>query len=189
MDISSILGVVANGATGGIFGGILGLGKFWMQSKHEDAVAKRRLELTKINNIQDLALMDKEAQRATIDAQIAYDKTDLTNLGESVKSQDKEIKALQSSLDKSGFWVNAFAGVLFTIATFIGKMVRPVLTISLMLMTYGVYYKTQMLMNGLTGLAPADLTNIYKEIITAILSLTGTAVGYWFVTRYTTTKK
>jgi len=141
MDFSGIIGGVLSGASGGIFGILGGLGKYWMQSRHEDKMAKNKLELTKINNAQDLALMDKEAERASQEAQIAYDKLDLSNLGESVKAQDKEISALKPALKRAAPWVSTVAAFLFTIATFVGKMIRPMLTVALMWITFNLYTK------------------------------------------------
>jgi hypothetical protein len=189
MDIGSILGAVASGASGGIFGGVLGLGQLWLKGKQEEKRAARELERLKLEQAHDLALMDKEAERARLEANIALDKADLANLGETVRGQDAEIKAMNTTLKGAWPWVRSLAALLFTGVTVIQKTIRPALTVALVVCTWYIFGRVQALVGGLPELPAGELMAIYKYIIYSILSLTGTAVAFWFTTRFQGPKK
>jgi len=189
MDISSIIGAVSNFASGGAIGGIMGLGKCWIQYKHEQVMAQQKRETLKIQNEHDLAMADKEMFRSKLEAQYEVEKLDLNNLGESVRGQDAEIKAMAPALEKSSQRVQSFVALMFGFATFSGKMIRQVLTVALVILTSVIFWKVQGIIGGLKVLTVAELIGIFTSVINTILNLTGISVGYWYTTRPTATRR
>ena len=185
--VGSLLGAVSGGVGGGIIGGVLGLGKKFMADRHEAKMVKeQRLEQAE-ERLHDLALADKEIERDMKAAESKLDQAkfeaDTAALSTASTSQDKEISALGSTLDGSYKWVKSFAAFLFTLSTVAGKMVRIVLTLALVYQTFEMFDTLNTALGGLESLEVGDRTEIFKRIIDSILSLTGIAVGFWFVAR------
>jgi len=171
--IGSVVGGVASGGVGSIFGGVLALGKGWLNNRHEAKMASIAQAERQLDRVHDLALADKEIQATLKQGEMHLKETmfevDSKGLISASKSQDKEISALESVLSGSYKWVISFAGVLFTIVTASQKMTRIVLTVILMVMTNNIY---------------STATPEIKTMIThSILSFTGFAVTFWFMTR------
>lgn len=187
MDVASIFGALASGAGGGIIGGVLGLGKKFMADRHEKAMMKEKREERDADRQHDLALADKEIERdmkaAESNLQQAMFEADSAALTTASSNQDAEISALGSALDDSWKWVKSLAALLFSLATVCGKMVRIVLTIALVYQTFAMFNELNTALGGLTSLNVDDQGEIFKKIIYSILSMTGMAVGFWFVAR------
>lgn len=187
MDIGSIFGALASGAGGGIIGGVLGLGKKFMADRHEKSMMKEKREERNADRDHDLALADKEIERdmkaADANLQQAMFEADSEALTTASSNQDKEISALGPALDGSWKWVRSLAALMFSIATVCGKMVRIVLTVALVYQTFEMFNELNSVLGGLQSLTPTDQAEIFKKIIYSILSMTGMAVGFWFVAR------
>jgi hypothetical protein len=187
MDIASVLGVFASGAGGGIIGGVLGLGKKFMADRHERAMITEKRQERNADRQHDLALADKEIERdmkaAESNLQQAMFEADSAALITASSNQDSEITALAPALKGSYKWVKSLAALLFSLTTVCGKMVRIVLTIALVYQTFDMFNELNTALGGLTALNIADQGAIFKKIIYSILSMTGMAVGSWFVAR------
>lgn len=187
MDFGSVLGALASGAGGGIIGGFLGLGKKFMADRHEKAMMKEKREERNADRAHDIALADKEIERdmkaAESNLQQAMFEADSEALTTASSNQDAEISALGSALDGSWKWVKSLAALLFSLATVCGKMVRIVLTVALVYQTFEMFNELNTVLGGLSSLTDADQAEIFKKIIYSILSMTGMAVGFWFVAR------
>ena len=187
MDFSGLLGAVASGAGGGIIGGVLGLGKKFMADRHEaKMVEQQRLDRAE-ERVHDLALAEKEIERDMKAAESRLDQAkfeaDTSALSAASASQDKELTALTPALEGSYKWVRSIAAVFFSVATFTQKMIRPALTVALVWQTFEMLSVLNTSLGGLSNLTVPDQTEILKRIIYSILSLTGIAVGFWFVAR------
>jgi len=187
MDIAGIFGALASGASGGIIGGVLGLGKKFLADRHEMKLLKEKREEREADRKHDLALADKEIERdmkaAEAKLQQAMFEADTSALTEASSNQDKEISALAPSLDGSWRWIRSFAALMFAGVTVCQKMVRIVLTVALVYFTFKMFDQLNESLGGLASL-PADVqAEIFKKLIYSIISLTGTAVMFWFVSR------
>jgi hypothetical protein len=187
MDFTGILGAIASGAGGGIIGGVLGLGKKFLADRHEKAMMKEKREERQADRDHDLDLADKEIERdikaAESNLQQAMFEADSAALTTASSNQDAEITALSSSLNDSYKWVKSLAALMFSCVTVCGKMVRIVLTIALVYQTFDMFNGLNTALGGLATLPVTDLAAIFKKIIYSILSMTGMAVGFWFVAR------
>ena len=183
----SLVGAVSGGVGGGIIGGVLGLGKKFMADRHEAKMVKeQRLEQAE-ERAHDLALAEKEIERDMKAAESkltqAVFEADSAALSVASTSQDKEITSLGSTLDGAYKWVKSLAALLFTFTTVAGKTVRIVLTLALVYQTFDMFDQLDTALGGLESLTVVDRTEIFKKIVNSILSLTGIAVGFWFVAR------
>lgn len=71
----------------------------------------------------------------------------------------------------------------------IKSAVRPLITGLLMFMVYRIVVNLETLTGGLESL-PEDMTlQLYREIILNLISLTATAINWWFASRPTGVKK
>lgn len=185
--VSSILGAAVGGAGGGIIGGVLGLGKKFMADRHEKAMMKEKREERNADRQHDLALADKEIERdmkaAESNLQQAMFEADSAALSVASNNQDAEISALAPALEGSWVWVKSLAALMFSFATVCGKMVRIVLTIALVYQTFAMFNELNTALGGLSSLGVSDQGEIFKKIIYSVLSMTGMAVGFWFVAR------
>lgn len=185
--ISGVLGAAASGIGGGLLGGVLGIGKKWITNRHEAKMQEQRDAREDKDRAHELLLADKEIER---DMQAADNKldqakfeADSTALVTASASQDKEITALESTLEGSWGLTKNFAAFLFALVTFTQKMIRPGLTLALVYETFDMFNRLDDAMGGLRMLPITDQTELFKRIVFSILGLTGMAVGFWFVAR------
>ena len=102
--------------------------------------------------------------------------------------QEFELKRLtaQSQADVQSSEARAFEESQKTTSAIGGAIksaVRPVITGALLYMTYGILMELETMTGGLSSL-PADQTaKLYRDITLNIISLTATAVSWWFASR------
>lgn len=185
--LGTLLSLFSSGPMGILFGTIGGLAKKWQDNKHEREMAAIEATEKAADRAHDLALADKEIEATTKKAAMHLEETmyatDSASLSAASARQDAEISVLRTVLDKSGKVVNVAAGVLFTFATFTQKMIRPVLTVALCIMTWRMHQEVSALLGGLSSLTNTELMEIYTRIVVTMLNLTELAVSFWYVSR------
>ena len=63
------------------------------------------------------------------------------------------------------------------------SLVRPAITAVLLYITYDIYQALDKLTGGLASLLPEQQFLLYKMLIQNIITLTATAVSWWFASR------
>ena len=102
--------------------------------------------------------------------------------------QDFELKRLsaQSQADVQSSEARAFEESQKTISRVGGAIksaVRPVITGVLLYMTYGILVQLEDITGGISTLPPVEAAKLYRDIVLNIISLTATAVSWWFASR------
>jgi hypothetical protein len=157
-------------------GGIVGLVGSWLTKreerlsqearfKHEVQMAEIRKEEARFEAEHELAMAEKQIERASVEGDIAITKEEVSAFKESLKEQTL----------KYGGWVDALRGLM-----------RPVITVYLLIIASIIAFKLNNLTGGLETLADDQQTkmlSIYEEVINQVLFLTATAVTWWFGSR------
>jgi len=65
----------------------------------------------------------------------------------------------------------------------IKSAVRPVITGALLYMTYGILVQLETITGGIPMLPATESAKLYRDIVLNIISLTATAVSWWFASR------
>tara|TARA_R110000851_G_scaffold323223_1_gene489712 strand:- start:1708 stop:2199 length:492 start_codon:yes stop_codon:yes gene_type:complete len=65
----------------------------------------------------------------------------------------------------------------------IRSLIRPVITVYLLVITSYFGYSIHQLLGGFDILSPTELLALYKEIIVSMLALTNMSVAFWFGSR------
>ncbi len=97
----------------------------------------------------------------------------------------ERIKA-QSSADTTATEARAFEESQKTLskaADTIKQLVRPIITGLLLYMVWGILQGLEQLTGGIASLPPEEAARLYREITLNIISLTATAVSWWFASR------
>jgi hypothetical protein len=187
MDFSTIIEAAVSGVGGGLFGGLLGIGKKWITNSHEAKMQAIQDTREDKDRAHEVVMASKEIERDMKAAESKLDQAmfeaDSVALTTTSANQDKEISALGSVLGKCGKIVNGIAAFVFTFVTFCQKMIRPVLTIVLVYQSFEMFNELSVAMGGLQNLPVADQAALLKQIVISILGLTGMSVGFWFVAR------
>lgn len=102
--------------------------------------------------------------------------------------QEFELKRLsaQSQADVQSSEARAFEESQKTLSSVGGAIksaVRPVITGALLYMTYGVLMELETMTGGLNSLPADQSVKLYRDITLNIISLTATAVSWWFASR------
>jgi hypothetical protein len=126
-------------------------------------MATLRKEEAEIERSHELAMADKQIERAQAEGQVSVDISDAEAFKKSYDIPSKGI-------DWRG-------------------IVRPFITAYLLGFTTYLTYQISVLVGGLSGLDPKYITELYQEIITKLLFLTTTAVIWWFGARVTSSKR
>lgn len=158
------------------FGGIVGfIGSYFtrreerklLESKqmHELNMRSYDFQELELSQNHELKVADKNLERAKVEGNIEIEGKEINAFLESVKSQAKQV------------------GVVFVDA--IRGLMRPVITIYLMLTTTIIAYKVGNRLDGLDGLPVDEMYSLYREIILQLVCLTAIAIGWWFGSRPT----
>jgi len=104
--------------------------------------------------------------------------------------QEYELKRIssQSNADVTGLEAQAFTESQKTISKFadaVKSAVRPVITGALLYMVWGILQELERLTGGITSLPATEAAALYRDITLNIISLTATAVSWWFASRPT----
>lgn len=168
--IETIAALLTSGGTGGL----IGLVGSWLTKreerksleikfKHEVAMADIRRQEFELEADHELAMADKEMQRAELEGDIAV--------------QGAELEAFTSSLDES----KKSYGIIIVDA--IRGLMRPVITVYLLVVATLCTLKIGSLVGGLESLDPEMLSATYQSVINQMLFLTATSVTWWFGSR------
>lgn len=189
MDFGSLFSGLASSATpwGAVLGGVFGLGKNWLDNKHEAKMLAERNKEKALDRDHDLALGAMEIDGANQAAERALEetkfKTDSSALISVSGTQDAEVSGLKEILLSAGKWAKGFAAFVFTIVTFTQKMIRPFLTVYALALSHYLFLEVNALVGGLETLGEDKLLAIYLRIIITILNLAEAGFLFWFVTR------
>ena len=104
--------------------------------------------------------------------------------------QEYELKRIssQSNADVKGSEARAFTESQKTISKFadaVKSAVRPVITGALLYMVWGILQELERMTGGITSLPATEAAALYRDITLNIISLTATAVSWWFASRPT----
>lgn len=172
-------------AIAGIFsssglGAIVGLFGSWLTKREE----RRNLELKydfdiKMAEIRkseaemefnhELAVADKQIERAKTEGEILINKAELDAFAEGLKEQQMNYNIK---------FVDAIRGLM-----------RPVITVYLLVIATFITYKINAYVGGMDSLDAAELLTMYKETIAQIMFLVTTAVAWWFGSRPSSKRK
>lgn len=177
----SILGVATSllsGGLSGILGGAIGRVFDFLGEKQKLKVKeldyKHDVDLKKL----DMEAADREwAARTQISKQEGEAKIEVADAQAFAESMFKE--PTRYSTPTTG-WAN----ILLTVLDFIRGIVRPGITVALMVFTFAMYNEIKDIMSvagvSLTG---AQAFAIYEIIVNTVLYLTSTTIGWWFASR------
>ena len=168
--MDSLIGLFS---TGGM-GAIIGLAGSWM-TKREDRkkaeldlqreieIGNLRLKELEAESSHELAMADKEMERAEVEGDIAIESAEIGAFTESLKAQAKS------------------TGIVFVDA--VRGMMRPVITVFLLGLSTWLAVTVHTLVGGLKTISMTELFDLYEIIIQQIIFLTVTAVTWWFGSR------
>lgn len=188
MDLMNLLTTAASGPVGMLFGGVVGIGKKWLEGKQERDMLKLKMSERALDRKHDLDLASKEIEGNLAEGKMHLDEkmfeADSKALSAASSRQDAEISGLAGIIKGCYKWIHSLIIVpMFVSITFTQKMIRPVLTIMLVYMTWELYKETYTIIGGLDNLDHKVVEKIYISIIQSILGLTGMAVSFWYVGR------
>lgn len=202
----AILGTILSSVLGGGATGLLGIlvqRFFDMKNKsqdveiiglnHKNALELRRVELeiqaSEYSGKKELATVDGETKRALADIESnARQAAALENrLATEFTSEQESVRASMAN-DKASYFTGpstGFVGVLLGIVDFIRGLIRPVLTIYLVvLLTYAFWWIQQLVAKmGATQFTQVEIKDLTAQIVGAVIYLCTVSVVWWFGTR------
>jgi len=167
--LETLLGILASGGTGAIIGLVGSIAVKWLDLKVlkeklvvEVKMAEIRTRELELEQAHALALAAKEIDKAEVEGKIALDVAEMQAFTESQKAQAV----------RYGGFVDSVRGLM-----------RPVITVFLLIASTWVLYRVWQMVGGLTALEEEDLLALFKGQIDAMTFLTMTAVTWWFGSR------
>lgn len=160
------------GSTG--FGGLLG-GIFSIFTKRED----RKLVESRQNHEREMRGMDMQEQQMT-------QQHEITLADKQIQRAESEGKMKNELLESEGFvnsLKNATVNTGVAIVDAVRGLMRPLITVYLMIMTSYIAYRVSTLVGGIEALPVTEIYDLYREIILQVLCLTSLAVAWWFGSR------
>ncbi|MFB1001959.1 MAG: hypothetical protein QMC22_05410 [Pseudomonadales bacterium] len=155
-------------------GGIIGVVGSWLTKREERKntqlqferdvkMAEIRKDEAKIEADHELALADKQIERAQVEGSVAIDQAEIEAFTEGLKEQSKT------------YGIKAVDGIR--------GLMRPLITVYLLVIATLLTLKINQLVGGLDSLEMSELKGIYDNVINQMLFLTATAVTWWFGSR------
>lgn len=155
-------------------GGIIGVVGSWLTKREERKniqlqferdvkLAEIRKDEAKIEADHELALADKQIERAQVEGSVAIDQAEVEAFTEGLKEQSKT------------YGIKAVDGIR--------GLMRPIITVYLLIIATLLTLKINQLVGGLDSLEMSELKGIYDNVINQMLFLTATAVTWWFGSR------
>jgi len=181
--LETVLGIASSAGLGSIVGVVGG----WLTKRenrkadaqrqaHDLALANIDLQQDRMSQDHALALADKGMESSQLEGQIAVD----IAKAEGAVSIDKiEAEAFASSVAIQ----TKMTGILFVDG--IRYLMRPVITVYLLIATTYFMYSTHDTVDGLASIPVDDLYTLYANMINQLLFLTITSVSWWFMSRGT----
>lgn len=136
---------------------------------HESKMADIRKEEAAFEFSHELAMADKQVERAEIEGRIASDVEEMAAFRDGLKEQQLIYRIK---------WVDAIRGLM-----------RPVITVYLLVLATAVTVKIGSLTGGLETLEKDMMASLYSDTIGQILFLVTTAVTWWFGSRPSSGRK
>jgi Fe2+ transport system protein B len=168
--LDDILGIASSGGVGAALGLIGGVASKWMDLKKQKQDNINRLEMAKVRVAEskleqqhELAMADKQAERAQIEAEIQADIMDGNAL----------ITSIQAASVSSGS----------VVVDGIKQLMRPIITTVLMMFSIWLAYSLWSKVGGLDSLTADQLVELFQHVINQLVFLTVTAVTWWFAAR------
>lgn len=156
-------------------GGIIGVVGSWLTKREERKNAQLKFDydvkMAEIRSAEakaeaehELAMADKQMERAQVEGNIALGEAELSAFQESLREQSK-VYGIKI--------VDAVRGLM-----------RPLITIYLLIIATLLMTKINELVGGVgNSFSPDELIQTYKGVIDQLLFLTATAVTWWFGSR------
>lgn len=155
------------------FGSILGMAGAWLTKReerenaklkyaHDIEMQKLRVEELKAEQSHELAIADKQIQRAQTEGQIKVELGELGAFSETLREQTM----------KYGGWIDKVRGAI-----------RPMITIYLLGLTSYIAIALWIEMSGLAAFDKAQLLTLFTDIINKLTFLTCTCTLWWFGVR------
>lgn len=138
-------------------------------NEHEKAMANIRVHEQKLEASHELAMADKQLESAEVEGNIAIDQGEIAAFNTSLLQQSKS------------------TGIAFVEA--IRGLMRPLITLYLLVLVTYLAYKISVLVNGLESISSDELVSLYQQMIHFFLSITSTAICWWFGSRPSTQRK
>ena len=155
-------------------GGIIGVVGSWLTKREERKniqlqferdvkLAEIRKDEAKIEADHELALADKQIERAQVEGSVAIDQAKIEAFTDDLKEQSKN------------YGIKVVDGIR--------GLMRPLITVYLLVIATLLTLKINQLVGGLDSLEMSELKGIYDNVINQMLFLTATAVTWWFGSR------
>lgn len=168
--LETLLGILSSGGTGAIVGLVGSILTKWLELKTlrekltvEVKMAEIRTRELELEQAHALALADKQIDIARVEGEIARDVAEMEAFTQSQKAQTAMY----------GGWVDKVRGLM-----------RPVITLFLLVVSTWVLWQTWVLVGGLESMNRYDLIEMFQAQIDAMTFLTMTAVTWWFGSRW-----
>lgn len=155
-------------------GAIVGLLGSWLTKReerrnieiklaHDAKMADIRKEEAAIESTHELAMAEKHMERVEVEGGISLGMAEMSAFTQGLKEQQMLYKIR---------WVDAIRGLM-----------RPVITIYLLILASFVTWRVGIHTGGLAQLDQATMSNLYADTIGQIFFLVTTAVTWWFGSR------
>lgn len=168
--LESLFGGALAGTIGSIFTNIADYFKERQRNKHELAMKKIDVKMAE----KEIEAEDKRDRRKQ--------ETELETSADDLQEKSYELDSVSYA---SGFEPSPTAQVFLVAADFIRALVRPGLTIYLIVLVHLTRSEVARILDqaGVDKLAPDLALDVYKSTVNMILFLAGTSVAWWFGTR------
>lgn len=161
-------------------GAIVGLLGSWLTKReerrnlqlkltHERELADIRKQEAAFEFEHELAMADKQVERAEVEGRIAHDIEDMAAFRDGLREQQLIYKIK---------WVDAIRGLM-----------RPVITVYLLVLATIITIRIGVYTGGIEGMDKGIMTTLYSDTIGQILFLVTTAVTWWFGSRPSSQRK
>lgn len=169
--LEAIMGVMGSGGLGAIVGV---LGSYMTKREERKQKILDNEHALKMGDLQLRELeMEQKQQVLMVDKNI-----DLAEAEGNIQLDAAEIQAFTESQKGGGKWMDIAKSLM-----------RPVITIFLLIVSAIVLYKVGAKVNGLESIPEEELMELYQYIINQVIFLTVTAVTWWFAARPSSTRR
>ena len=155
-------------------GGIIGVVGSWLTKREERKntqlqferdvkLAEIRKDEAKNEADHELAIADKQIERAEVEGSLAVGQSEVEAFSKVLKEQNKT------------YGIKIVDGIR--------GLMRPLITVYLLVIATLLTLKINELVGGLDSLEMSELKGIYDNVINQMLFLTATAVTWWFGSR------
>lgn len=174
----------ASAVLGGVVGTIGSLVSKWLEARERRRLMELEIEMKKLDQSHELAVMEREAASAERMAAIRMDEQrlvgDLKALKESIRSDSRGATWSAAWADRLDGWMGRVAGMLLVCVDVLRGMTRPLITYYLVVLTTGLAWWAG---QQAEAVSLTDLHDLLSRIVDMVLFLTSVAVTWWFGTR------